>query len=341
MKVNSCLASSPNLSEPHEMNSDEIKATMKESDKRYTNPFLSDQENDKLNLWNNKEDEDSINEDNFTSNLEDENFKKAKEVYIDKKVTEFMACYEESDFHVVKDICVDNGLSQDEKIEIDKKDHELSCKHNTDTDTETVTVNGDKHDDTSEDCYKNTDLCSVTKDELDTDFLIQKHSNEDMIEGNFDKDISSQNSSQGKDDIKECGNKEEVENVSKDENDLKSFVESNIIQTTENCIHEVLSDTQSSLNNNMASANIMTANQLHRGGGGETSFSLAGPVSGRITYCGSISHRSDSSNTSVRSFAFPILQTEWNSSPVRMVKVEQRGLRKHRGWRQALMCCKF
>lgn len=286
---------------------DEIKATMKESDKRYTNPFLSDQENDKLNLWNNKEDEDSINEDNFTSNLEDENFKKAKEVYIDKKVTEFMACYEESDFHVVKDICVDNGLSQDEKIEIDKKDHELSCKHNTDTDTETVTVNGDKHDDTSEDCYKNTDLCSVTKDELDTDFLIQKHSNEDMIEGNFDKDISSQNSSQGKDDIKECGNKEVVENVSKDENDLKSFVESNIIQTTENCIHEVLSDTQSSLNDNMASANIMTANQLHRGGGGgETSFSLAGPVSGRITYCGSISHRSDSSNTSVRSFAFPM-----------------------------------
>ncbi|CAH1419541.1 unnamed protein product [Lactuca virosa] len=338
MKVNSCLASSPDLSEAHEMNSDELKTTMKESDKKYTNPFLSDQENDKLNLWNNKEHEDSINEDNFTTNLEDENFKKAKEMYIDKRVTEFMACYdEESGFHVVKDICVDNGLSHDEKIEIDKKDHELSCEHDTDT----VTVNGDKHDDTGKDCYKNTDLCSVTKDELDTDFPIQKHSTEDMIEGNFDKDISSQNTSQGKDDTKECGNKEKVENVSEDDNDLKSFVESNVIQTTENCIHEVLSDTQSAPNHDMASSNIMAANQLQRGGGGETSFSLAGPVSGQITYCGSISHRSDSSNTSVRSFAFPILQTEWNSSPVRMVKVERRGSRKHRGWRQALMCCKF
>ncbi|KAL0538825.1 hypothetical protein IC582_022984 [Cucumis melo] len=81
-------------------------------------------------------------------------------------------------------------------------------------------------------------------------------------------------------------------------------------------------------------------------GVGETSFSVA-PLgslmsnSGRIGYSGSISHRSDSSTTSTRSFAFPILQTEWNSSPVRMAKPDRKHLQKHRGWRHGILCCRF
>ncbi|KAJ8563037.1 hypothetical protein K7X08_031489 [Anisodus acutangulus] len=77
---------------------------------------------------------------------------------------------------------------------------------------------------------------------------------------------------------------------------------------------------------------------------GEASFSAAVPASSLITYSGPISHsanvslRSDSSTTSARSFAFPVLQSEWNSSPVRMAQAERR---KHRGWRQSLLCCKF
>ncbi|XP_023525315.1 uncharacterized protein LOC111788949 isoform X1 [Cucurbita pepo subsp. pepo] len=63
--------------------------------------------------------------------------------------------------------------------------------------------------------------------------------------------------------------------------------------------------------------------------------------SGHIGYSGSISRRSDSSTTSTRSFAFPILQSEWNSSPVRMAKADQKHLRKLRGWRQGLLCCRF
>lgn len=80
---------------------------------------------------------------------------------------------------------------------------------------------------------------------------------------------------------------------------------------------------------------------------GEASFAALGPASGLITYSGHISHpgnislRSDSSATSARSFAFPVLQSEWNSSPVRMAKAERRHYRKHRGWRQSLLCCKF
>ncbi|KAK4784819.1 hypothetical protein SAY86_019187 [Trapa natans] len=79
---------------------------------------------------------------------------------------------------------------------------------------------------------------------------------------------------------------------------------------------------------------------------GETSFSMAGPISGlithsgRIAFSGNISLRSDST-TSTRSFAFPILQSEWHSSPVRMAKANKRGFRKHGGWRQGLLCCRF
>lgn len=82
-------------------------------------------------------------------------------------------------------------------------------------------------------------------------------------------------------------------------------------------------------------------------GVGESSFSAAGPLSGRINYSGpipysgSISLRSDSSTTSTRSFAFPVLQSEWNSSPVRMAKADRRHFRKHRGWRQGILCCRF
>ncbi|KAG1363749.1 hypothetical protein COCNU_11G005760 [Cocos nucifera] len=65
---------------------------------------------------------------------------------------------------------------------------------------------------------------------------------------------------------------------------------------------------------------------------------MSGPIasSGHIPYSGSISLRSDSSTTSTRSFAFPILQSEWNSSPVKMAKADRRHLRKQRGW---WFCC--
>ncbi|PKA46331.1 hypothetical protein AXF42_Ash020855 [Apostasia shenzhenica] len=60
-----------------------------------------------------------------------------------------------------------------------------------------------------------------------------------------------------------------------------------------------------------------------------------------IPFSGSISIRSDSSTTSAHSFAFPVLHSEWSSSPVKMAKPDRRHLRKQRGWRTALICCKF
>ncbi|XP_073301349.1 uncharacterized protein [Primulina huaijiensis] len=76
---------------------------------------------------------------------------------------------------------------------------------------------------------------------------------------------------------------------------------------------------------------------------GESSFTASGLItfSGPIAHSGSLSLRSDGSAASGRSFAFPILQSEWNSSPVRMTKADRRHFRKHKGWRSGLLCCRF
>ncbi|KAL2546276.1 uncharacterized protein Fot_15509 [Forsythia ovata] len=76
---------------------------------------------------------------------------------------------------------------------------------------------------------------------------------------------------------------------------------------------------------------------------GESSFSEAGLItfSGPIAYSGSLSLRSDTSAASARSFAFPVLQSEWNSSPVRMAKPDRRHFRRRRSWRSGLLCCRF
>ncbi|KAM3398136.1 hypothetical protein P3S68_001650 [Capsicum galapagoense] len=77
---------------------------------------------------------------------------------------------------------------------------------------------------------------------------------------------------------------------------------------------------------------------------GEASFSALGRQSGwiiksrRISSFGSIS---DSSTTSSGSFTFPILESEWNSSPIRMGEVGSGHFRKHRSWKQGILCCRF
>ncbi|XP_042020894.1 uncharacterized protein LOC121768444 isoform X2 [Salvia splendens] len=76
---------------------------------------------------------------------------------------------------------------------------------------------------------------------------------------------------------------------------------------------------------------------------GESSFSADSYIthSGPIAFSGNVSLRSDGSATSGRSFAFPVLQSEWNSSPVRMTEAERRRFRKHKCWRSGLLCCRF
>lgn len=110
---------------------------------------------------------------------------------------------------------------------------------------------------------------------------------------------------------------------------------------------------------------------------GEASFSALGRQSGRIINSRRISSFgsiSDSSTTSSGSFTFPMfcsatsscasffyfsgyqriividifiilfcysLESEWNSSPIRMGEVGSGHFRKHRSWKQGILCCRF
>ncbi|MFS8021639.1 putative protein BREAKING OF ASYMMETRY IN THE STOMATAL LINEAGE [Helianthus anomalus] len=328
---------------------------MKESPERYTNPFLSDDEND-------GKFEKSLEPSNDAS----ESVNKAKEEYIDKNVTECQL--PENGFNVVKDICVDEGLSlsHGEMIKCDKEHHELSCNPITvkdDLDTQLKTSPLEDCDDTC--------LFSVTED----DNVPSSNASDKIklfVDSNIGPDNSMQNAEEKLDSSSNLLNNNGVNHVDQQLCEQQSNVseaneprqtnqtidvlneikmEENTTSSSDNVKlatasrpHDLLLNTESAHNNHdMGSSNITVAAR----GGGESSFSMAGSVSGHITFlgpitsAGSISHRSDGSNSSVRSFAFPILQNEWNSSPVRMAKADPKHSRKHRGWRQALMCCGF
>ncbi|KAK9074468.1 hypothetical protein SSX86_007066 [Deinandra increscens subsp. villosa] len=400
---------------------------MKESPERHINPFLSDVENDKVNL-----DDGKFQKSLEPSNVPSESFHKAKEVYIDKNVTEcqlpeMVTCYEEmSGFNVVKDICVDEGLSHGEMIKCDKEHHELSCNSN-----------GDKHDHMIDDRINH-----MVKDDLDTKLIsapledklklfvesnianskenfipdnTMQNGQEKLDSGssslnnsirilepanNSDDEVGQQlsevcnyvfpyttkfanrdpflinhNSSRPADEINGskltplpvmiiilqicfiqaqlagCEANEPSQTDRTIDNQSETMMEENttssadtVKPTTNSGPQEHPLSTESAPNHHdLALSSITVAPH----GGGESSFSMAAPVSGLITYSGpitafgSISHRSDGSNASVRSFAFPILQNEWNSSPVRMAKADPKQSRKHRGWWQGFICCRF
>lgn len=62
---------------------------------------------------------------------------------------------------------------------------------------------------------------------------------------------------------------------------------------------------------------------------------------GPAPHSGSTSLRSNSSSASTRSFAFPILPSEWYDSPIRLADADGKNLRKRRQWRTRFICCNF
>lgn len=70
---------------------------------------------------------------------------------------------------------------------------------------------------------------------------------------------------------------------------------------------------------------------------GMLSYSGMISYSGQIPYSGNLSLHSDSS-TSTRSFAFPILASEWNSSPAKIGPPDSRYFRRRRRWRPRFCC---
>ncbi|XP_038879932.1 uncharacterized protein LOC120071641 [Benincasa hispida] len=74
----------------------------------------------------------------------------------------------------------------------------------------------------------------------------------------------------------------------------------------------------------------------------EDGSSAVDPTRPSLTsYLGSASLRSNGSTNSSHSFAFPILPTEWNGSPERMVKADPLQTRRRQLWRLCFPCCNF
>eukprot|EP01018_Ginkgo_biloba_P014743 Gb_36330 [translate_table: standard] len=104
-------------------------------------------------------------------------------------------------------------------------------------------------------------------------------------------------------------------------------------------LHEPFSNAYDEVDGNNEAAEL--ANYTHSGSiasSGLISYSEPRSYSGPIPFSGNISLRSDSSTTSTRSFAFPILASEWNSSPVKMGHADPRYYKKKRRWQFLCFC---
>ncbi|CAH8387542.1 unnamed protein product [Eruca vesicaria subsp. sativa] len=315
--------------------------------------------------------------------------------YMDKNVTacdlpEIVVCCKEGTYHVVKDICVDEGVPVQEKFLFGEKgsvkcsldsnqcESEDLMKADKETETKSLEDRNGKVDVDSELCNDpktNIDVEESPREDFadaegsshcNQDHLIVTREAKDSLTSEISNEIEVATLENGLKESKTLGDILSWEDEPKplsNNNNCDRLEEQSPPQLQEKERHEPkeaeeklssVSTTTSqeptkSFNNNqqpdLLVGDSLEDNKLTSGGFGETSFSAADAVSisshitytGPIAYSGSLSVRSDASTTSGRSFAFPVLQSEWNSSPVRMAKPEKR---RHKGWKQILLCCR-
>ncbi|XP_076891906.1 uncharacterized protein LOC143543481 [Bidens hawaiensis] len=329
---------------------------MKESPERYTSPFLSDEENGKVNSWTPELSHSNIVDDKLITSL-----------------TTSELCKKEAELY--KDICVDEGIPHEERILIDENNNKMLKP-------ELLTVS------TIEDHYKESNTCSEINRKIDTGLTPLEPSNDHVnIKDNNDEVIkSSSGVSSGSQEVQadlavnEPINDQDLQNSTPDSNErgtheevIDSIVPKELISKAVDSNGPVISlqpgeeqdqplpslkslfetvdndqqSSQSPVDKTEPATSPNNVAVVNHGGEGESSFAVAGPTLGLVTYSGHIgfsgstSNRSDGSTTSTRSFAFPILQNEWNSSPVRMAKADRRQLQKRHGCRHGLFCFRF
>ncbi|KAF8117611.1 hypothetical protein N665_0009s0129 [Sinapis alba] len=319
--------------------------------------------------------------------------------FMDKNVTacdlpEIVVCYKESTYHVVKDICVDEGVPVQEKFLFGEIDS-VKCSSDSNQCESEDLMKADKEIETtkfSEDRNGKVDADSELCNDPKTNQDVEVSSREDFADAEGTSSCNQEHlivTREAKDSLTpEISHEIEVatleNNVPKESKTLGDILswedepkpvnnnnnsnrheEQSPPQLQEKEIHEpkeaedklssvptkISQEPNKTFNEtdnqqpNLLVGDTLEENKLISGGFGETSFSAAEAVSisGHITYTGpiafsgSLSVRSDASTTSGRSFAFPVLQSEWNSSPVRMAKPEKR---RHKGWKQILLCCR-
>ncbi|RDX96625.1 hypothetical protein CR513_20683, partial [Mucuna pruriens] len=317
------------------------------------------------------------------------------DAFMEKIVTEcaphLEVCYKESTYHVVKDICVDEGVLTKAKVmfvnTVDEKAHNFipsESDENKENQKDKTSINvlnlppTEESDKVSANLDQPKDLMhkdedttgkvsgNVSKDiplpedrVLLQDLLAQDSvSSDDKIEQISDEPELHFHSEESKNTVEEAILASPSMALANDESNNNSMLPENGTFThqldpsapadcgKEEC-HQVGSckcdETQHAFKPVEAKSDDQVVTSHIRHSLGESSFSAIGPVSGRISYSGpvpysgSISLRSDSSTTSTRSFAFPIIQSEWNSSPVRMAKADRK-FRKRRCWKDSFLC---
>ncbi|BAT99178.1 hypothetical protein VIGAN_10057400 [Vigna angularis var. angularis] len=310
------------------------------------------------------------------------------DVYMVKTVTEFEphpeVCFNESNYHVVKDICIDEGVLKKDNVvfvnPVDEKARDFfpfeSCetkekqKDNTNINVLSLTPT-EESDKVSANHNQHKDLMltevsgDVNKEtpSLGDKVLLQDLLTEDSASSDDKGEQISSLLEESKSTDEEAMLSSPSLAVADDESKKDNKPQENATFTRQvdpsapaDCGKEECSQTGTcrcaEIHHTTRPIEWKSDDQavtsLIRHSLGESSFSAVGPVSGRISYSGpvpysgSISLRSDSSTTSTRSFAFPIIQSEWNSSPVRMVKADRRHHRKQRCcWTGGFLCCKF
>ncbi|KAJ4901168.1 18S pre-ribosomal assembly protein gar2-related [Raphanus sativus] len=326
-------------------------------------------------------------------------------IFMDKNVTacdlpEIVVCYKESTYHVVKDICVDEGVPVQEKFLFGEKGS-VNCSSDLNQCESEDLVKADKgietkssEEDRNSEVNDDSELCndhpktnqdveeSPREDFADAEGTSSCNQDHLIVTGEEGKDSLTSESSH---EIEVATLENSVPNESKTLGDILSWEDepeplnnfsdrreeqsppqlqekerhepkeaeeelSSVPTTTSQEPNTTFYDlekpeTDNQLPNLLVGDSLEDNKLISSGLFGETSFSAAEAVSisGHITYTGpiafsgSLSVRSDASTTSGRSFAFPVLQSEWNSSPVRMAKPEKR---RQKGWRQILLCCR-
>ncbi|KAI8020211.1 hypothetical protein LOK49_LG04G01803 [Camellia lanceoleosa] len=257
---------------------------------------------------------------------------------------------QEGNYQVVKDICVDREIKC--SIENCELDHNvISCLLNSDADTD-IELTNEAPKATVASSISNASESFLDHDCI-KDAVEQCGSMNFSMELNGDFDARTGQRGEQKDHKFQVPNMA-TEVASKTEIETKSIThdcDSLVTRISGREKTPGIADYQPPLETgnlseveNGISEKLMTSSQAYDHG--ESSFSAVGPLSGSIafsgpmSYSGSISLRSNSSN-SVRSFAFPVLSSEWNGSPVRMMEADRRHLKKHRCWRTGFLCCKF
>ncbi|KAI3503710.1 hypothetical protein L1887_32159 [Cichorium endivia] len=335
--------------ETRAFNTDEPDSTTNRSSK-CTNPFLSNEEHKNSNFCCTPELETSIFGNDFPSHA----FEKTPRFYIGKNSVEYelpelMVCYQESDFQV-KDICIDEGVPDNETTVANSVP-----MSEDDDDMIEASLDSDFLKDEwlrpsyITDCEEKLNSSNIFKDDVSTEqkdwpslasleFLDSSNSYSHDVDQRTLKEL-------------EAGKTFAV-------NQMEASVALHFDTTKPEAyntpcealnsisIYEHPLDAQTAVHHHDVAMTVANHEARYVG---ESSFSMSGVIteliscSRPITFSGgiSISNHSDSNATSTRSFAFPTLEAEYNSSPVRMGKAERRRLRKQKGWGQVILCCKF